>query len=76
MLDHTIKKDAERRCEKCPEPVRIGDNGLIRKQWPKQLRLEPGGLPVNPLEYGGIEAKLIAKIAKDQGFVVACASPL
>ena len=40
MRDHIIKKSTNSGGEKCPEPVSIGDDGFIDKQWPKQLHLE------------------------------------
>src|SRR6266566_1072414 len=71
VLDHKIKKSANCRGEKCPEPVSLGENAFILKQGPKQVRLELDRLCVNPLEHCGIEAQFIPKVAKDQRFVIA-----
>ena len=52
-----------------PGPTGIGENGLIREQCSKQLRLDLDRSPVNPLEHCGIETEFIVKVAKDQDFV-------
>jgi hypothetical protein len=71
MFDHMVKKCSESCFKEYPEPVSICGQGFICEQGPKQLRLDFDRLSINPPEHSGIETQFIAKVAKDQGFVIA-----
>ena len=71
MVKQVIEQPSNQRFEKGLEPLRIGGNCFIFKERGKDVHLELSNFPVSAPGNRFIEAELIAKVLKEQTFVVA-----
>jgi len=71
MLAQVIKQSSNHCSEEGPEFMGIGGKRFILKKWGQDARLELGEVPVSTLVHCRIETELIAKVLKEQAFVIA-----
>src|SRR5438105_3209697 len=70
MFEQIIKKGLHHGCKKCSQLICLGGNCFVLPQRSKHTRQKFVHFPVSPLEHLSVETKLIAKVLKEQTFVV------
>src|SRR5438128_1223057 len=70
MLEQIIPKSLHHGGKKCSQLICLGGNCFVLQQRSKHTRQKFTHFPVSPLEHRRVETKLIAKVLKEQTFVV------